>query len=708
MRIAIVGAGPGGLYLSLLLKKAAPAHDVIVLEKNPAGATYGWGVVFSDRTLASFREADLETYTQITDDFIIWDAIDIRYRDEIVRCEGQVFSGISRRRLLELLVDRARELGVRIEFEREVADPSELDAFDLVVGADGVRSMVRATFEEAFRPTSKLGSSRHIWFGTHRVFDSFTFAFRTNTHGFFQAHAYPFDGSTSTFIVECSEETWRNAGLEGAGEAESITYCESLFESDLAGHGLMSNRSAWISFVTLKNRNWHHGKNVLLGDAAHTAHFSVGSGTKLAMEDSIALANALGTHDDVEAALVDYELERKPRVERLQEAARQSQTYFENTSRYRHMEPLQFAFHLLSRSGRIDYDDLRVRDRHFVGAVDRWFLEQATEGRSRALAAPPAFAPGRVGGLMVPNRVAVECGPGYQTNGLPVPGELARLARSGAGLVFTGMLAVSPGGRITPDSPGIYTDEQGAAWRSEVRAARSSLTALAATIGHAGPRGATRPRARYVDVPLPDEDAWELLAASALPYTSRSRAPRAMERDDMDAVVAGSAAAARRARAAVFDMIEVNMSHGYLLASFMSPLTNRRTDGYGGSLENRLRFPLEVFDAVRAEWASDRVVAVAMSASDWTRGGLSPAEATEVARALKDRGCSLIRVVAGQTVARYRPRYDPYFLTHYADRLRNEAGVATIATGDITTVDHVNTIVAGGRADLCVLQRAEQ
>lgn len=708
MRVAIVGAGPGGLYLSLLLKKADPTHDVLVIEKNPAGATYGWGVVFSDRTLASFREADLPTYRQITDDFIIWDAIDIRYRDEIVRCEGQVFSGIARKRLLELLADRARRLDVRIEFERDVVDPDELDGFDLVVGADGVRSMIRTTYEDPFRPTSKLGRSRYIWFGTQRVFDSFTFAFRANAHGFFQAHAYPFDGSTSTFIVECSEETWRTAGLDDASEADSISYCERLFEQDLAGHRLMSNRSAWISFVTLKNRSWHYDKYVLLGDAAHTAHFSIGSGTKLAMEDSIALADALSAHDDIEAALVDYESERKPRVERLQEAARQSQTYFENTDRYQHMEPLQFAFHLLSRSGRIDYDDLRVRDRHFVGAVDRWFGRRSREGRSpRSLAAPPAFAPGRIAELIVPNRVAVECGPPHGTNGLPEPGELARLARSGAGLVFTGTLAVSPGGRITPESSGLYSDEQEAAWSSEVSAARSSLTGLAATIGHAGPRGATRSRERYVDVPLTDHDAWDLVAASAVPYTSRSRIPRAMERDDMDAVVAGFASAARRARAAGFDMIEVNMAHGYLLATFISPLTNRRADAYGGSLGNRLRFPLEVLDAVRVEWP-DRLVAVALSASDWTRGGLSATEATEVALDLKDHGCALIRVVAGQTVARYRPRYDPYFLTHYADRLRNEAGIATIATGDITTVDHVNTIVAGGRADLCLLRALEQ
>jgi len=705
MKVAIVGAGPGGLYLSLLLKKAAPDHDVLVIEKNPAGATYGWGVVFSDRTLASFREADLRTYTQITDDFIIWDAIDIRYRDEIIRCGGQVFSGIARKRLLELLTRRAEELGVRIEWERELSDVSELDGSDLVVGADGVRSMIRGTFEEEFRPRFKEGSSRYIWFGTKRVFDSFTFAFRTNEHGFFQAHAYPFDGSTSTFIVECSEEVWRRAGLDRATEAESIAYCMRLFEADLAGHELMSNKSAWISFITLKNRSWHHERYVLLGDAAHTAHFSIGSGTKLAMEDSIALANSLEMQGDVSEALIEYELERRPRVERLQEAARQSQTYFENTSHYEHMQPLQFAFHLLSRSGRIDYDDLRVRDRHFVGAVDRWFIEQI-EDEPRAIAVPPAFAPGRLGDLEVPNRVAVESRPLYRSEeGVPEPGALEGLIPSGAGLLFAGMTAVSAGGRTTSGSAGIYTNHHEAAWRSEVEKVRArSGSAVAITLSHAGARGATRPRVRLVDVPLPTGDRWDLISASALPYTSRSAVPRAMDRGDVETVLEEFATATLHAKNAGFDMVEIDMAHGYLLASFISPLTNARADEYGGALENRLRFPLEVLRRVRAEWPDHLPVGAAISASDWARGGLPIGEAVEVARELHVNGAAIIRVGAGQTLARYAPRYDPYFLTHLADRVRNDARVPTIATGDIATVDHVNTIVAGGRADLCLLR----
>jgi anthraniloyl-CoA monooxygenase len=705
VKVGVLGAGPGGLYLSLLLKKAAPQHDVHVFERNPAGATYGWGVVFSDRTLSSFREADLDTYTSITDDFIIWDAIDVRYRDQVIRCGGQIFSGIARKRLLEILTDRARELGVTLEFEHEVNAVAELDAFDLVVGADGVRSIVRKAFESRFRPRFKEGRSRYIWFGTKRVFDSFTFAFRTNEHGFFQAHAYPFDGATSTFIVECSEEVWRRAGLDRALESESIAYCEELFAGDLAGNALMSNKSAWISFVTLKNSSWYHDRFVILGDAAHTAHFSIGSGTKLAMEDSIALANSLVAHDDLRSALIEYELERKPRVERLQEAARQSQTYFENTGEYQHMEPLQFAFHLLSRSGRIDYDDLRVRDRHFVGDVDRWFLEHSGLP-ARSLAMPPAFAPGRLNDLRITNRVAAEAPPFYgATRGEPKPGALSDLGALGAGLLFTGRVAVAPDGRITDGSPAIYTSEQATAWKDEVARTRDGAdVALAITLSHAGARGATRARDHRVDVPLPAESGWGLIAASPLPYTGRSRSPRAMDRDDMDRVLGAFARGARFAREAGFDMVEIDMAHGYLLASFISPLSNRREDGFGGSLENRLRYPLEVLEAVRAEWPAHLPVGVYFSASDWAARGLKLSESVRAATELHAGGATIIRVAAGQTTERYRPRYDPYFLTHLADRIRNGASVPTIATGDIATVDHVNTIVAGGRADLCLLR----
>ena len=676
MKVSVVGGGPAGLYFSLLLKKAQPDNDITVYERNLEGATYGWGVVFSDRTLTSFREADYKTYTQITDNFIIWDSIDISYQDQVLRAGGQVFSGISRKVLLGLLHARCEELGVVIEHEREVT-PGELVA-DLVVAADGVHSTLREAHADRFRPRFSSGSSRYIWFGTERTFDSFTFAFRANADGFFQAHAYPFDGQMSTFIVECDERSWRGAGLATAGEADSIAYCESLFAPELRGHALQSNNSKWIRFETLKNKLWHHDNIVLVGDAAHTVHFSIGSGTKLAMEDSIALVNALETKDTISAALTEYQLERKPRVERFQEAARQSQTYFENTRLYQHMDPLQFAFHLLSRSGRIDYDDLRLRDRHFVGAVDRWFT-------TTSIAAPPAFAPVILGDKTIPNRIAVRAGHDLET-----------AARTGAGLVYTDFVAVSEHARIDPYTPALVTSEIGRRWLGD----NDVMTVL--TLGHSGARGATRGRKDMVDVPLPDEEAWGLLAASPIAYTPRSQVPVEMDRRHMDEVTEDFVTASRHAAEAGFDMAELHMGHGYLLGSFISPLTNRRTDEYGGTLEARLRYPLEVFDAVKAIWPGP--IGVALNATDWASGGTTLAEAVTATKILEEHGCLFIRVLAGQTTAQHSPRYDPYYLTHYADRIRNEARIATVATGDITTVDHANTIVAGGRADLCLLR----
>lgn len=677
MKVTVVGGGPAGLYFSLLLKKARPDHDITVYERNPEGATYGWGVVFSDRTLTSFREADYKTYTQITDNFIIWDSIDISYRDEVLRAGGQVFSGISRPVLLGLLHARCEELGVSIEHENEVG-PEDVEG-DLIVAADGVRSAVREAHTEKFRPRFVSGRSRYIWFGTERTFDSFTFAFRANADGFFQAHAYPFDGRMSTFIVECDESSWRDAGLDEASEAESIAYCESLFAPELRGHTLQSNNSRWIVFETLKNKTWHHDNIVLAGDAAHTAHFSIGSGTKLAMEDSISLVNALEAKDSIPAALTEYQLDRKPRVERFQEAARQSQTYFENTRHYQHMEPLQFAFHLLSRSGRIDYDDLRLRDRHFVGAVDRWFS-------STAISAPPTFAPVTIGDKAIPNRIAVVAGHDLET-----------AARTGAGLVYTDFVAVSEHARIHPYTPALVTGEIGRRWLGD-----NDVTTVL-VLGHSGPRGATRGRIKMVDVPLPADEAWGLLAASPIPYTARSRVPAEMNRKHMLDVTEDFVAAAGHARDAGFDLLELHMGHGYLLGSFISPLTNQRADGYGGTLDARLRYPLEVFDAVRAEWNGP--IGVALNATDWAPGGTTLADAVTAAKTLIEHGCHFIRVLAGQTTATHDPRYDPYYLTHYADRVRNEARIATIATGDITTVDHANTIIAGGRADVCMLRR---
>ena len=708
MRVGVLGGGPGGLYLALLLRKLDPRNEVRVVERNPPGATFGWGVVFSEETLGALRDADHETYEQITDSFAKWGAIDIRYRGETIRSRGHVFSGMSRKVLLELLQRRCRELGVVLEFEREVADLEPFEDCDLVVAADGVFSTLRRRLERHFEPSLDPHRTKYAWFGSDLVFDAFTFVFRDTEHGLFQVHAYPFDARTSTFIVETHEATWRRAGLDRMSEQESLEFCQELFRPELGEHRLLSNRSVWFSFETLRNRNWHHGNVVLLGDAAHTAHFTIGSGTKLAMEDAIALADAVQrSPGDLEAALTHYELERQPVVERFQEAARESAAYFEGVSRYQRFEPVQFAFNLLTRSGRISHLELERRDARFVAAVDRWFAHAATGRHAPLLAPPPLFTPFALGACLVGNRIVLA--PGGEDQAVDGrPGErheraLAEAVRSGGGLVLTEPVAVSAEGRTTPGTPGLYHDEHAAAWRpllQRVRAQGSAL--LGVRLGHAGRRGSTRPRAQGVDRPLRG-GGWPLLAPSALPYTPRHPTPQELTPAGMEQLREAYRAAARRAAESGFDLVVVDMAHGYLLASFLSPLSNRRQDGYGGKLEQRLRFPLEVLDAVRSAWPAGRPVATRLQVSDWAAGGLDTQDAVEVAGRLREHGCDLVEVAAGWTVPWDRPDYRWLYLVPASDRVRNEAGVPTIATGNLTTADEANTILAAGRADLCLL-----
>jgi anthraniloyl-CoA monooxygenase len=731
VKINVLGGGPAGLYAALLLQKSHPDWEIAVAERNPAGATYGWGVVFSDQTLTAFREADYKSYADITESFVLWDAIDVHVGGQLIRCGGHVFAGLARRRLLSILQRRCAELGVALRYQVEVDDVKELQEADLLIAADGVNSKARARYADAFRPSLAEGGARYIWFGTDKLFDAFTFIFRANEHGLFQVHAYPFDGTTATFIVECSEETWRRAGLHQADEAASLAYCETLFADHLCGRRLMSNYSRWLHFATLKNARWSHRNVVLLGDAAHTAHFSIGSGTKLAMEDSIALTQAFERHTTIPAALKEYEQARKPRVEALQQAAAESQRYFEHTSRYQHFEPLQLAFHLLTRSGRITYDNLKQRDPHFVSRVERWFAatndqrpttnDQRPTGDDRLptpnsqlpitdygrLLAPPAmWTPLALRGLTLPNRVVLapplDDGAADGLLGERQAAQLIRRAQAGAGLVLSAPVAVSAVGRITSGCAGLYCPEHAEAWARLVEQVHTTSQAkIALQLGHAGRRGATRPRARGLDLPL-REGAWPLLAPSAAPFMEGNQTPKEMDCADLECVRGEFVVAAGLALQAGFDMLLLNMAHGYLLSSFLSPLTNRREDQYGGSLEQRLRFPLEIFDAVRAAWPAERPLAVALNADDCAAGGLELDEAVTIARLLKQHGCDLVAVHVGQTTIRSQPSYDAGALSQYSDVLRNETYIPTVATGYMTTSDQVNTLLAGGRADLCL------
>jgi anthraniloyl-CoA monooxygenase len=704
VRIGVVGGGPAGLYFALLAKRADPAHEVTVVERNAPDATFGWGVVFSEETLGALRDADYPSYVEITDTFARWSAIDVVYGGRTVRSRGHVFSAIARKRLLEILQRRCREVGVELTFRREAPD---LDLFadrDLVVAADGVNSTARRLLEPQLRPTLDVHRSRFVWFGSDLHLDAFTFIFRSTDHGMFQVHAYPFDAETSTFIVETTEGTWRAAGLDQAGEEDSIAFCQDLFAPELGGRKLLSNRSLWISFVTVRCQSWHHGNVVLLGDAAHTAHFTIGSGTKLAMEDAVALSQALQRHPaELEAALTDYELERQPVVERFQEAARDSATWFENVRRYDGFDPVQFTCNLLTRSGRIGHLELTRRDPAFAATVDRFFAGRP----GRLLPPPPLFAPLGQRAVTLGNRVALAAGAEDDAAdgrlAEAAARRLAEAAAAGPGVVVSELVAAAPDGRVTPGTPGLWADDQAGPWAALAGEVAERGSTLALRLGHAGRRGATRPRRAGVDRPLPADQAWPLLAASAIPYTAAAQVPKAMDEGDMDRVTEAFAAAARRAADAGVRVLLLDVAHGHLLGGFLSPLANRRDDGYGGTLEGRLRLPLRVVDAVRAAWPEDRPLWAAVTVTDWAPGGLPAEEAVAVARALAGHGCDLLQVTAGQTTAATRPDYGRLHLVGWSDLVRNQAGVPTLVGGGLTTADEVNTVLAAGRADLCLL-----
>ncbi len=717
MKTLIVGGGPGGLYLAILLKKALPEAEIEVVERNAPDATFGFGVVFSDETLGYLQENDEVTFEQITSTFNRWDAIEIRYRDEVRLSRGHGFSGIARKRLLDILQHRCTSLGVTPRFSDEFVPSDILDLareYDLIVAADGANSRIRTHFASHFAPEIDPRRNKYAWFGTTQQFDNFLFSFRATKHGLFWCHAYRYDAGHSTFIVECDPETWRSAGLDHMTEQESAAFCERVFARDLQGHPLLQNRSLWSSFPMLRNVTWRLprelGNVALLGDAAHTAHFSIGSGTKLAMEDAIALAYYLAREADVGAALASYESERMREVDRFQRAAFESLFWFEGVHRYLGFDPDQFAFSLLTRSRRISYETLRIRDAHVVDRVHRRFVRTAgVQTVPGAPLPPPMFTPFQIRDLRLQNRVVVSPMSMYSAeDGLPNDWHLVHLgsrAVGGAGLVVAEMTDVSRDARISPGCAGMYRAEHVEAWRRVVEFVHRWTSAkVALQLGHAGRKGSTRRLWEGDLLPLLDGN-WPIVSASPIRYQAVNQIPREITRAEMDQVREDHVRAASWADNTGFDMLELHYAHGYLLASFISPLTNRRTDAYGGSIEARMRYPLEVFDAIRNVWPEQKPISVRISATDWAPGGLSDCDRIEVARMLKEHGCDVIDVSTGQTVSDQKPRYGRAYQTPFADDIRNSVGIPTMTVGAISTPDEVNSILLAGRADLCVMAR---
>ena len=715
MKVHILGGGPAGLYFAILMKKAWPQTRITVFERNKPDDTFGFGVVFSDQTLEAFESYDRETYRQIVGHFAYWDDIEIHFRGTTHRIGGTGFCGTSRTMLLKILGRRAHSLGIEVKYQSE-ADPTKatIRGADLVVAADGINSRTREAFKEHFKPSIELRPNHFAWMGSKRPMDAFNFFFRETPHGIFIAHCYQYQPGRSTWVMETDPETFKRAGLDPANEEASARFLEGVFAEELNGHKLITNRSIWRNFPTIRCERWTHDNIVLIGDAKATAHFSIGSGTKLAMEDAIALYEAFRVTGgrEVKAALKHFESARRDEVEKTQHSADVSLVWFEHVKRFWNMEPTRFAFGLMTRSKAITYDNLALRAPEFVREADKLVAREVRKlgfDADTAQPVPPMFQPFRLRGMTLPNRVVVSPMDQYSAaDGLPTDWHMVHYgarAIGGAGLMFTEMTCVSAEARITHGCAGMYTDAQEVAWKRVVDFVHAnSQTKFCLQLGHAGRKGATKLMWEGIDQPLP-EGGWPVMSASPLPYFPHSQVPREMTRADMDRAIADFVQAVQRGHRAGFDMLELHAAHGYLLASFISPLTNTRTDEYGGSLEKRMRFPLEVFRAMRAAWPEDKPMSVRISATDWAEGGLSGDDAVEVAQLFAEAGCDLIDVSTGQTVPHGEPIYGRMYQTPFSDQIRNDAGLATMCVGAITTADQINTIIAAGRADLVALAR---
>jgi anthraniloyl-CoA monooxygenase len=722
VRIAIAGGGPGGLYFAALTRQLGPGHEITIWERNAPDDTFGFGVVFSDETLGGIEHADPAIYQAMEREFARWDDIDVHFRGETITSGGHGFAAMSRRRLLGILQQRCRDLGVTLHFRAEAPPIGELMAeYDLVIAADGANSAIRAKLAGEFGPDVDARRCKYMWLGTDLVFDAFKFYIEQTPHGVMQIHGYPYDATGSTFIVEMHDSVWRAAGFgrlapaalpPGASDQASIERIREMFAPILDGHAVRANNSKWISFGTLRCRNWRHGNVILLGDAAHTAHFSIGSGTKLAMEDALALAACLHEQPSLDDALTAYEAERRPVVASVQRAAQASLEWFENLGQYAHQEPEQFAFNIITRSRRVTYGNLQLRDPEFVARMDAWFAgHEKRRGMAPGDVRPPMFQPLRLRGLELANRVVVSAMDMYSAaDGLPSDFHLVHLggkALGGAGLVMTEMVCVSPEGRISPGCTGLYTAGQEAAWRRIVSFVHGwSAAAIGLQLGHSGRKGSTRLMWEGMDQPL-ESGNWPVCGPSPLPYLPGvSQVPRELSRAEMAQIREQFVAATRAAERCGFDLVELHCAHGYLLSSFISPLTNRRSDEYGGSLAGRLRYPLEVFAAMRAVWPAGKPMTVRISATDWCEGGITGPDAVQIARAFAAAGADAIDVSTGQVTPDERPAFGRSYQAPFADAIRNQAGIATIAVGVISSFDDVNSLVLAGRADLCAIGRA--
>jgi anthraniloyl-CoA monooxygenase len=723
MRIACLGGGPAGLYFAIAMKRRDPAHEIVVVERNRPADTFGWGVVLSDETLANLHASDPDSAAAIQRAFVYWDDIAVFYRGTVTRSSGHGFCGIGRKRLLAILQDRARELGVTLQFDTEVESADRYREYDLVVVADGANSKTRGALAHVFKPDIDVRACKYIWLGTRQRFhDAFTFVFEETEHGWIWAHAYQFDAETATFIVECSEATWRRFGFDAMSQEATLASCERVFAAHLGGHRLMASAglatpaegryvraAAWLNFRRVLCERWSHENLVLLGDAAATAHFSVGSGTKLAFESAIALAGYLHSEPTLAAAFQRYEQERRTEVLRLQSAARNSTEWFEHIDRYLRLDPVQFNYSLLTRSQRISHENLRARDRIWLESAEMWFEEQATREKPQH-SRPPMFTPFRLRDLRLKNRVVVSPMAQYRAvNGTPTDWHLvhyAERAKGGAGLVTTEMTCVSPQGRISPGCAGLYAPEHEVRWQRIVDFVHAETDAkIGIQLGHSGPKGSTQLGWEEADTPL-TADNWPIIGPSPIAWSPGNQVPREMTRADMDRVRDDFVRAAAMAARAGFDLLELHCAHGYLLSAFISRLSNRRADAYGGSLENRMRFPLEIYQAVREVWPPEKPISIRISANDWVGDeGTTPEEAVRIARLLRDAEVDIVDVSAGQTSTRARPVYGRMFQTPFSDRIRNESGIATMAVGNIYEADHVNSILMAGRADLCCLAR---